>query len=343
MAKNDNNTILWIAGIAILIFLILPNIQQQKQDTGIEVLYYKDGVQVHPQKNLFSIVTPPGGSYDAIAFKITVTNNGQGPLTDVRANYLYVRDGNNIGIKFIYLNAQGDGNFPGVLVGDGNLAIGQSAYVISKQISTSQFESLTQPTKFSAGVSATNPYNNQVKGFDSPFLSLTITPYVQPSKCYQESANVSNPNCGALGTGKYKLSPYWLYINYTIPTGALDTSTWQVKYGGRATENITIPSNCWNYNPSQIQLRFYSNGANAIGNPSAYGQCYDGGWATITVVKTFPGGQKNSPAGGGNKYLYDGDWNTGAYSYYGNQLFYQRLYSFDDYSTIYEEAMNWKF
>ena len=79
MSKNDN-TILWIIGIVILVFLILPNFQTSKE-TGIIGLtphYYKEGVEIFPQFSLwsFSIVTPPGGSYDQIAFEISGTNTG---------------------------------------------------------------------------------------------------------------------------------------------------------------------------------------------------------------------------------------------------------------------------
>ena len=77
MAKQ-NNTIFWIIGIAILLFIILPKLQVPAEEgmIGLTPHYYKDGVEIFPTFSLlrFSVVTPPGGTYDQISFDISATN-----------------------------------------------------------------------------------------------------------------------------------------------------------------------------------------------------------------------------------------------------------------------------
>jgi hypothetical protein len=117
------------------------------------------------------------------------------------------------------------------------------------------------------------------------------------SWCYQESANVSTA-CGGLNTGIYGFNGTWqggysyrtidenwstnanadgfstvnLFINYTKPSNALNTSLWQYKVEGRSvlTVNKTINSNCW----LQSILQFkYVNDQN-VG--LSYFYCYNG-------------------------------------------------------------------
>jgi hypothetical protein len=100
--------------------------------------------------------------------------------------------------------------------------------------------------------------------------------------CYQESANVSTA-CGGLDTGKYVEAGTWYpaspfinfidgnwntygqgnagtsgiaYINYTVPTGALTSSLWQIKAGSNPQifANYTINSSCWYDINSQVTL-----------------------------------------------------------------------------------------
>jgi len=105
--------------------------------------------------------------------------------------------------------------------------------------------------------------------------------------CYQESANTTNQtgvdgSCGLSYGGSYLCSGTWgsgypcpnvsdgnwstygrasspvahtyLYINYTKPTGALNSSLWKVAGGSVPTvTNLSINSNCWNQNPLQFQ------------------------------------------------------------------------------------------
>ena len=341
MAKKDN-TLFWISGIIILLVFVLPNIQKQNEFATINVHYYKNGVEVQPQRQFFSVVTPPGGSYDSIAFSVTAQNTGAAPINSVSITSF-------TGGTTSFLSSFTSTSF-------GNLAVGQSITLTSNPISTLQFETLTQPVQFIIQVGGTNTYNNQPLNQQGS-VSLTIQHSSTPgSLCYQESANVSI-GCGGLNTGYYSLSPYYFYATYSKPTGVLSTSTWQVKFGGRVAENITIPISCWNYNSSAIKFRFFSNGYDQYGR--SWGQCYDGttveqlivGWKTITAVAGGDG-SRGSPCNLNNKLIYDGNWNTGAYSYYGNQLFYAtgpeatypcNVVTNNNDAAIYEEAMNWRF
>ena len=93
MAKQ-NNAIFWIVGIVVLVFLILPNLQKTPIEEGMIGLtphYYKDGVEVFPQKGFlgFSVVTPPGGTYDQISFDISATNLGDIPIEDIKVVNAY--------------------------------------------------------------------------------------------------------------------------------------------------------------------------------------------------------------------------------------------------------------
>ena len=83
MTKQNNNTILWIIGIVILL-LVVTNFPVQKETgmIGLTPHYYKDGVEVFPTKGFFgfSIVTPPGGTYDQISFDVYGSNEGDVPI-----------------------------------------------------------------------------------------------------------------------------------------------------------------------------------------------------------------------------------------------------------------------
>ncbi len=94
MAKN-NNTVLWIIGIVILLIIILSqsNINLYnlfKKQEGIISLtphYYKDGVEVFSSKGflgLFTMVTPPGGSFDQISFSVPGTAIGDISLSNIQ-------------------------------------------------------------------------------------------------------------------------------------------------------------------------------------------------------------------------------------------------------------------
>jgi hypothetical protein len=107
-------------------------------------------------------------------------------------------------------------------------------------------------------------------------VSLDPTTY---STCYQESANTTNQtgidgDCGLDYSGEYSSSGIvnvnnaydgnWsstigsndgnIYINYTKPSGALNTSLWQIAIASNNPENLTIDENCWNYNQNKLLL-----------------------------------------------------------------------------------------
>ena len=79
--KKQDNIIIWIIGIAI-VFLVLTqtNIFKKQEAFGLNVHYYKDGVEVFPTKDLFSVVK---GTYDEIAFAIYGSETGGTPITDL--------------------------------------------------------------------------------------------------------------------------------------------------------------------------------------------------------------------------------------------------------------------
>jgi len=120
--------------------------------------------------------------------------------------------------------------------------------------------------------------------------------------CYQETANVST-SCGGLSTGTYYWTGAWtgaenvidenwttygssssgysyVYINYTKPIYASNTSLWKLKvYDG--TANYTIPSNCWQQSP--LQFRVYSRWNDPTG--SSEGACWDGSsWSQLKFL-----------------------------------------------------------
>lgn len=120
--------------------------------------------------------------------------------------------------------------------------------------------------------------------------------------CYQETANIST-SCGGLSTGSYDFSGTWIdggrdnfydgnwssagwglagntgivEITYKKPTGAIQATTkWQVK-DETGTTNLTIPSECWDYNATDLLLKAYS----SDGGGFEYWQCYNSTWKTL--------------------------------------------------------------
>ena len=82
--KNQNTTF-YIIGAVILVALILSS--QVPKETGMISLtphYYRDGVEVFPERSLFTIITPPGGSYDQIKFDILGSATGEIPFSNIQ-------------------------------------------------------------------------------------------------------------------------------------------------------------------------------------------------------------------------------------------------------------------
>ena len=127
-------------------------------------------------------------------------------------------------------------------------------------------------------------------------ITLFSVNLISATECYQEFANVSTA-CGGLDTGLYANVGAWnvantfantidgswtttgpgqgnligtLYVNYTVPTGALSTSLWEVYTNPPgAVINYTINTTCWN--PTTLQFRITSdNNAPFTINASCY-------------------------------------------------------------------------
>lgn len=100
------------------------------------------------------------------------------------------------------------------------------------------------------------------------------------SSCYQETANVSTL-CGGLANGSYVCDANWdnddglgcgfvydgnwsshgradsgkeayMYVNYSKPVGAINTSVWKVNAG--SNESLTIDAGCWELDPLQFMV-----------------------------------------------------------------------------------------
>jgi hypothetical protein len=159
--------------------------------------------------------------------------------------------------------------------------------------------------------------------------------------CYQESATVPNQanndgSCGLDYSGAYEAGAGYIYINYSLPPGALSTSIWQVKYGWAPyVHNYFIPSSCWD-NP--LQLRLYSD---AYGDSDVASACFDGSnWNVIdSLIVGVPNGGYDiaSPT-----LVYDGNWDTGVCHRDGVWGIGLNYGSNDCVAShLYEEAMNW--
>ena len=143
------------------------------------------------------------------------------------------------------------------------------------------------------------------------FIPLALVLFSMPvfaSWCYQESFNVTNQsgtdgNCGLNYSGSYKITGGWLYsgglnvidgnwssydthnasddgfiyVNYSIPVSAYNTSLWQVR-DGLGFVNTTIEKTCWDYGKSINKTVF------SIRNTglNVYFYCYNGSvWKTL--------------------------------------------------------------
>ncbi|MFH1173689.1 MAG: LamG-like jellyroll fold domain-containing protein, partial [archaeon] len=121
--------------------------------------------------------------------------------------------------------------------------------------------------------------------------------------CYQESANI-NTSCGGNDTGTYACTGDWdspcastydgnwkyggncssestgtVYINYTKPAGALNTSFWQVK-DEQGTANLTIAQSCWDYDSTTLMLSASSTCSLGFGDTISWA-CYNGTWKNL--------------------------------------------------------------
>jgi hypothetical protein len=218
MAKN-NNWIFWIIGIIVL-FLVITQTDllkpKQTEFATISVQYYNDGVEVIPQKSLFSIVTPPGGSYNQISFSIGATATGK--------SYSNIR----------VVSATPTAFLSALPTNSTNLSIGQSKTLfVSSLMTASQFETMPQPVRFWVNISAKDDYTGQTV-YVQGSLNLTIMP-----------ASSAMWTANADGNSVTKISPTGTMTTYTgtgtFPLAiAFDgTNMWTANYYGNSVTKIS--------------------------------------------------------------------------------------------------------
>lgn len=149
------------------------------------------------------------------------------------------------------------------------------------------------------------PFNNSILDYSG---NNVLTYGANRPFCYQETTNLTNSNnggCTLFYTGNYTFDDaFWddstkvydgnfatygyytlsnqcgyLYINYSIPTGANGVN-WTVK-DETSTRNISIPSACFSQNPNILQLRVES--CNKFANSYSQWECYNNTWWNISV------------------------------------------------------------
>ena len=237
--KNDN-TIFWIIGIAIFVFLILPNIQQKQDDGFVELnVHYYDANknEVFPEKSLFSIVTPPGITTDFIRISISGTASGIS-----RSN-----------IKIV--SASPSALFNSLPTTMQSLTAGETRILwTSDYIATSQFESMTQPVRFWANISAKNDYTGLTEyseGFVDLKIETTLAGSGSAGNLIFTSATKSYGNL-VLGTDyqvsgnilSLKVDNVYNFTNFTLGFG-MELRPWNPVGGGvamylRATDTLRI-------------------------------------------------------------------------------------------------------
>jgi len=136
--------------------------------------------------------------------------------------------------------------------------------------------------------------------------------FEQGGACYQEYSNVST-SCGGLNTGIYSFNGVWnnegntydgnlntfgdkpaglgvvyMYINYTKPSGASTSSTWQIK-DDIGSANLSLLASCFNQDVLQLRVESLQDGDGA---QFAKWYCYDGIWNIL----------RNEGSGGGSVY-----------------------------------------
>ena len=204
--KNDN-TIFWIIGIVILLVVVANYYQapEEEEMIGLTPHYYKDGVEVFPTKGFlgFSVVTPPGGSYDQISFDISATN------LDVPITNIQVVDASPIAFK----NA--------LPTTTQSLAIGENKTLwTSGLMDTVQFEAVS-PVNFWIEVSGKNTYTDETIYPDRSYSGdISFQPYVAYSTytCYSgdvywyDNLGVRNDKKEECGTS-LGLIGYYCYDN----------------------------------------------------------------------------------------------------------------------------------
>ncbi len=158
--------------------------------------------------------------------------------------------------------------------------------------------------------------------------------------CYQEYADQASA-CGGLASGSYESASQGLIkANYTKPEGALNTSLWQLKWGGHApgknttwTYNLTIPKACWDaYDDRIMLLAQLTLWQSPFWTDILHTKCHNGtDWQEVQADQTF----QHDLTGGSNcgtTEQIDASWITGR-----SATCFE-----DDSAWIYEDAMYWK-
>jgi len=165
-------------------------------------------------------------------------------------------------------------------------------------------------------------------------------PIISENWCYQETATTST-SCGGLDSGNYSFEIDYMYINYSKPVYALSDSVWRVKHGALSAYNISIPTDCWDYDSSFLIFKFDSDFEfNVRGNSTPF--CYNGSWKQIgTNSYSACGDAHYGGAGQDQAKTYDGDWDTAAGEIGVVMDWRDTLTSCGTYAYIYEDAMWW--
>ena len=171
MAKKKNDS--WILIIVIIIGILFLNNYQNKQpdSMGFKVHYYKNNIEVFPQ-NTFSIVTPPGGNFDAISLEIQGTNTGSYDFTEMK-----IADATPSAFKAALPTTTN------------TLLAGQTKSLwTSSLMATSQFESFSQPVRFWVDISGKNAYNGNTI-HQTGYIDLAITSQSNIQSGYNTAAD----------------------------------------------------------------------------------------------------------------------------------------------------------
>jgi hypothetical protein len=114
-------------------------------------------------------------------------------------------------------------------------------------------------------------------------IMLLCIGVVSAEYCYQESATVSNQtsidgSCNLSYSGSWGTYAKYIAMTYTLPTGALSDSLWQVKISGEPIQNLSIPASCWDYALliNSLELRLSSDSYFPAPTTYASAECYNG-------------------------------------------------------------------
>lgn len=152
--KNDKT---WIIVVGIVLVIVLFVNINNNSFHSLQIHYYKNGTEVFPNK-LFSVVTPPGGTYDAISFSISGKSSGS--------------SFSNIKI----ISATPTAFYNSLPTSTQSLNPNQNKVLFSSGIiPVNQFESYSQPVRFFVNISATDDYNGQTV-YSSSYVDLKIEP-----------------------------------------------------------------------------------------------------------------------------------------------------------------------